>query len=66
MKILLNGTSRELAPGLTLTELLDTLELAGRRVAIELNGQVVPASEHAQRTLAQDDRVELISAIGGG
>ena len=66
MKILLNGTSRELAPGLTLTELLNTLELAGRRVAIELNGQVVPASEHALRTLAQGDRVELISAIGGG
>jgi sulfur carrier protein len=66
MEILLNGTSRELAPGLTLTELLDTLELAGRRVAIELNGQVVPASEHALRTLAQGDRVELISAIGGG
>ena len=66
MEILLNGTSRELAPGLTLTQLLDTLELAGRRVAIELNGQVVPASEHARRTLAQGDRVELISAIGGG
>ncbi len=66
MEILLNGTSRELAPGATLTELLDSLELAGRRVAVELNGQVVPASEHAARTLAQGDRVELISAIGGG
>ncbi|HYW76064.1 MAG TPA: sulfur carrier protein ThiS [Gammaproteobacteria bacterium] len=66
MEILLNGASRELAPDLTLTELLDVLELAGRRVAIELNGQVVPASEHAQRKLSQGDRVELISAIGGG
>ncbi len=66
MEILLNGASRELAPGVTLTELLEVLELAGRRVAIELNGQVVPASEHARRTLNQGDRVELISAIGGG
>ena len=66
MEIVLNGTSHELAPGVTLTELLDTLDLAGRRVAIELNGQVVPASEHALRALNQGDRVELISAIGGG
>jgi sulfur carrier protein len=66
MEILLNGTSRELAPDATLTELLDSLELAGRRVAVELNGQIVPASEHAERKLAQGDCVELISAIGGG
>jgi len=66
MEILLNGASRELAPGLTLAELLDVLELAGRRVAIELNGRVVPASEHARCPLNQGDRVELISAIGGG
>lgn len=66
MEILLNGASHILEPGATITQLMDSLPLAGRRVAIELNGRVVPASEHANRKLEEGDRVELITAIGGG
>ena len=66
MNIVLNGADHELAPGATLAKLIDSLELKGRRVAIEVNGRVVPASEHDERTLEDGDRVELISAIGGG
>lgn len=66
MNIVLNGADHELAPSATIAKLIDSLELKGRRVAIEVNGRVVPASEHAERTLKDGDRVELISAIGGG
>ena len=66
MKILLNGAHHELAPGATIVDLMSGLELAGRRVAVEVNGRVVPASEHEGHRLDESDRVELISAIGGG
>lgn len=66
MQIQLNGVGRELAPAATVADLLATLELAGRRVAVEVNGSVVPASEHARSRLAEGDTVELIHAIGGG
>ncbi|MGH8126845.1 MAG: sulfur carrier protein ThiS [Gammaproteobacteria bacterium] len=66
MEILLNGAGRELAQGATITELVSELELAGRRIAVEVNGRIVPASEHKEHALDEGDRVELISAIGGG
>ncbi|MGH9485677.1 MAG: sulfur carrier protein ThiS [Terriglobales bacterium] len=66
MEILLNGAGRELAQGATITELVAELELAGRRIAVEVNGHIVPASEHKEHALDEGDRVELISAIGGG
>ncbi len=66
MRILLNGERRELAAGSTVDELLAMLELRGRRVAVEVNGAVVPRGDHAQRRLDEGDCVELIGAIGGG
>lgn len=66
MHIQLNGERRELAGPASIAELLATLGIVERRVAVELNGRVVPRSEHAQRRLDEGDRVELISAIGGG
>lgn len=66
MEILLNGAGYTLAPEATISELVSALELAGRRVAVEVNGEVVPASKHEAHRLDEGDRVELISAIGGG
>ncbi len=66
MKILLNGADHELTPGVTVAELVSALELAGRSVAVEVNGRVVPASAHTGYALGDGDRVELIGAIGGG
>lgn len=66
MEIRLNGAGHEMAEGTTIAELVSTLELSGRRIAIEVNGRVIPASEHEQYTLDDGDQVELISAIGGG
>lgn len=66
MEILINGERRELAGGCTLAQLLDEAGYAGRRVAVEVNREIVPRSRHAERRLADGDRVEIVHAIGGG
>lgn len=66
MQILLNGAAHELAEGSTVASLIATLDLAGRRVAVELNGEIAPRSRHASLTLRTGDRVEIVHAIGGG
>jgi len=66
MQITLNGAPRELPAPLTVAGLLDRLELAGRRVAVEVNEELVPRSQHPGRLLEEGDRVEVVQAIGGG
>ena len=66
MDIVLNGEPRAARAGLSLAVLLDELGLAGKRLAVEVNRDIVPRGEHATRLLADGDRVEIIHAIGGG
>ena len=66
MQILLNGESRMVEPGTTLAALAASLELAGRRMAVEINEEVIPRSEHAETVLREGDRVEIVHAVGGG
>ncbi|HUP91303.1 MAG TPA: sulfur carrier protein ThiS [Solimonas sp.] len=66
MRILLNGEPRELASACVLAELVAGLGLAGRRFAVERNGEIVPRSLHDRTQLADGDRVEIVHAIGGG
>lgn len=66
MQIQLNGEVRDFASGLTVAELIDSLGLTGRRIAVERNEEIVPKSEHGTITLAEGDRIEIVHAIGGG
>ena len=66
MDILLNGDARELATTATLLDLLRAEGLADRRVAVEINGRIVPRSAHADVLLQAGDRVEIVHALGGG
>ncbi len=66
MNITLNGEPRVLAEPTTVVDLLQSEGLAERRVAVELNGEIVPRSEHAGRALADGDRIEVVHALGGG
>jgi sulfur carrier protein len=66
MQVLVNGSYEQLAPGTTVGELIAHMALAGRRVAVERNGEIVPRSTHAQVVLAEGDRVEIVVAVGGG
>lgn len=66
MHALINGKPTEITADTTLADLLRQLELAGRRVAVELNGTIVPRSRHAEQRVADGDQVEIVHAIGGG
>ena len=66
MRIQLNGEPFELPDGETVAALLARRELTGRRVAVELNLDIVPRWQHAQTVLKEGDQVEVVHAIGGG
>jgi sulfur carrier protein len=66
MQILVNGEPRSVAPELRLPSLIEQLRLGERRLAVELNGAIVPRSTWPQTALRDGDRVEIVHAIGGG
>ena len=66
MNILLNGSLHECAEDTTLSRLLDDNGYAGRRVAVEINRDIVPRSAYATTTLRAGDQVEIVHAMGGG
>lgn len=66
MQIQLNGQPHTLSEPISLAQLLDTLGLADKRVAVELNQDIIPRSRHAQTPLQDGDVVEVVHAIGGG
>ena len=66
MHIQLNGEPVELPDGATVSALLIRLDLVGRRVAVELNLDLVPRSQHESTALREGDQVEVVHAIGGG
>jgi sulfur carrier protein len=67
MRVQINGQPHEFSDAaLTVTDLLARLELAGTRIAVEMNGDVVPRSRHAETAVRDGDRFEIIVAVGGG
>lgn len=66
VKIILNGQERQCDAPLTVARLIDELGLAGHRVAVEVNREIVPRSRHGDFALKDKDRVEVVRAIGGG
>ena len=66
VRITLNGEEKTLAATVTVGDLLRDMGMAGKRVAVELNQEIVPRSRHAEVRLQDNDRVEVIAAIGGG
>jgi sulfur carrier protein len=66
MNIHINGQARDIADDLNVSGLLAALNMADKRVAVERNGELVPKSLHAEQTLAEGDRIEIVQAIGGG
>lgn len=66
MHITINGQPRTVAETLTLSQLVAELDLVGKRIAVERNGEVVPKSRHAETAIAAGDRFEIIVAVGGG
>jgi len=66
MIIQLNGQPREVPGGCSLLQLIELLQYGGRRLAIEVNGEIVPRSSFGSALLHAGDHVEIVQAIGGG
>jgi thiamine biosynthesis protein ThiS len=66
MRVLLNGAATQVADSLTVAELIRQLDLGGKRVAVEVNGEIVPRSQHPEFRFKPDDKIEIVHAIGGG
>ena len=66
MKIVFNGEPRETTDNITIASLLEQLELAPRRVAVEVNFKLIPRETHDQVVLHEGDRLEVVTLAGGG
>ncbi len=66
MDIIINGEPQRLAAPVTVAALLEQRGLAGKRVAVERNGEIVTRSRHAETLLSAGDRIEIVVAVGGG
>jgi sulfur carrier protein len=67
MKINVNGATTALGEAsASVASLVERMALTGKRIAVELNGQIVPKSRYADTMLAEGDRIEIVGAVGGG
>ncbi|MBE9525476.1 MAG: sulfur carrier protein ThiS [Proteobacteria bacterium] len=66
MEIFVNGKSRQVEESFSALQLLESMELVGKRLALEINEEIVPKSRHAEYLIAAGDKVEIVNAIGGG
>ena len=66
IEVNVNGAAQRFEPDTDIAALLERLQLAGKRVAVERNGEIVPRSRFAQTALANGDRLEIVVAVGGG
>ncbi len=66
MQIVLNGEVRQILDQCSVAKILEILELQGRRLAVEVNQEVIPRAQHSHFILSPGDRVEIIQAVGGG
>ena len=66
IEIILNGEGRKISPEWTVNDLIQDLELVGKQVAVELNGQIISRDRWQGEDLASGDRVEVVHFVGGG
>jgi sulfur carrier protein len=66
IQLTVNGESRQLDHGITVSQLLQAMALENKRVALERNGEIVPRSQFADQRLAHGDQLEIVVAVGGG
>jgi len=64
--IIINGEPRQASETVTIADLLTQLNIPQRGVAVEVNCEIVPRTRHAERRLAEGDRLEIVTLVGGG
>lgn len=66
IEVNINGAVRHFDADTDIGVLIERLQLTGKRVAVERNGEIVPKSRHATTQLEAGDRLEIVVAVGGG
>ena len=66
IQVLVNGEAQQMTGDASVASLLADRGLVGKRIAVELNGAIVPRSRHASTALHEADRLEIVVAVGGG
>lgn len=66
MTVFINGESQQVDDGITIGQLLENLNLSQKRLAVEINLDIVPRSRFANHKLNEQDKIEIVQAIGGG
>jgi sulfur carrier protein len=66
MEIMVNGEQRQVPDSYTAAQLVDALGLAGQRIAMEVNLEIVPRSTYEKHAFQPGDRIEVVHAVGGG
>ncbi len=66
IRVTVNGKAEQFEAPLNVTALLEKLAMAGKKVAVEKNGEIVPRGLHARTALADGDQLEIVVAVGGG
>jgi thiamine biosynthesis protein ThiS len=66
MTIVLNGSNKQVDSNISVSQLLESLGLSEKRLAVEINQQIIPRSEFSSHNLEEKDNVEIVQAIGGG
>ena len=66
IELTVNGAAHRFEQPLNCQQLLERLDLAGKRVALECNGEIVPRSRLGAQALADGDKIEIVIAVGGG
>ena len=66
LSVTVNGTVRQLPKPMTVAEFVEQTGLAGKRIAVERNGEIVPRSRLPEVQLTDGDKLEIVVAVGGG
>ncbi|WP_249384008.1 sulfur carrier protein ThiS [Chitinivorax sp. B] len=66
IEVMINGKSRQFTAAMPISAVLAVLELTGKRVAVERNGDIVPRSQFDSVAIAHGDTLEIVVAVGGG
>ena len=66
LEVTVNGEPKALPEITSVSQLIKDMDLLGKRIAVEINGEIIPASQHPTHLLSEHDNIEIVGAIGGG
>lgn len=66
MQIVVNGSAQQIDEHSSVQSVLEQMQLQGKRIAVEVNREIIPRAKHAEYKLVEGDSVEIIHAVGGG